>query len=382
MLAGLPGALDDLAREQAHARAHEVAQAAIALPRRREGAEERRRRPGALGGGVGDEQREERLDANEAARDHLEPVDDVDADAVPLEVVVDDLQDLAAGGDVAEAGRERGLDGGGVGRGRGGGLEQLVAGARELVEGGIARRHRRAAHADVLGEAERGDPDREQADGVAHGAARGRPQVVATVAAVAAVAERGGEPEDQVRLDRAEPAHLARAREQAREKPRQILVVGRLRQEPARQAIADLVGEAAIVRQPDLEEEPQRRGLGEHGANDERELAPPLGRVADDAEEQREPPARIARGGRRGRRGQRIAVGGVEDGQGVVPPQPAAEPLERVQPLGQRRAVVERGERVAEVAQAAVRPRRVWVAVDRVPHARGSRSRAARGSRS
>src|SRR5882724_5525834 len=86
VLAGMPGALDDLAGEQVQVAADDVAELPIAQPQTNELDEKGFGGDGALDLGAGLELPDQRSETEQALSDELDSVHDVDADSIAFEV--------------------------------------------------------------------------------------------------------------------------------------------------------------------------------------------------------------------------------------------------------------------------------------------------------
>ncbi len=153
VLAGVTGALDDLARQKMEVAANDVADLSVSQAQTDELDQER------LGGRCPFEVRtrlelqDERGQSRETSSEELDPVDDVDADAVPFEVLDDDLRYATAVLDERAAFVRAGSHVLLVSHC----VDERVDGSGELEERGLGERHLGATGPQHVGQAERRD---------------------------------------------------------------------------------------------------------------------------------------------------------------------------------------------------------------------------------
>jgi hypothetical protein len=232
VLAGLAGALDDLAGHQPQVVAHELAERPFADQPGAQHLEQRAQLIAAQARRVGD--RVEALEAAQAPLHGVEAVDQRHAHAGLLELVADV-------GDAGVAGRDQ--------------RDDLIGrGARQLVERRAAHRLARRARAHLLLQPERSQPAGDEAHRIGGGDPQRGPGLGA---------ERGAQPLEQGLGVVGEPVEVALAPDHAAQRGGQVEVIGRLRQQPVRQPIGGLGPQPAVVGQADLGEQLDRRHVSE-----------------------------------------------------------------------------------------------------------------------
>ena len=192
MLAGVPGALDDLAREQVQVPAHDVGELAVAEPRVDELAQQLLHGDRALDFRERSELAHEHFEPIQRTADELEPVHDVHADAELLEVFHDAAhhdpagldERLALGDSLARRCAAERV------------AHHAVDVSRQLEERRVDEPRLGAARADHVGEPERGNARREDERAVREVLAQRRPRIEPGVAlrssAVSAAMSSGG----------------------------------------------------------------------------------------------------------------------------------------------------------------------------------------------